>query len=116
MHTLFLREHNRIAFELSSINSQWDDEIIFQETRRIVVAEYQHIIYNEWLPIIIGRNYMEVFGILPLYDGFYSGYDSNVDASVSNAFTTAAFRMGHTLVQGVFRYLTLPHILLHNNF
>jgi peroxidase len=68
-----------------------------------VIAEYQHIIYNEWLPIIIGRNYMETFGILPLYDGYYKGYDSEVDARVSNAFTTAAFRMGHTLVQGALK-------------
>lgn len=103
MHTIFLREHNRVATELSKINPEWDDEILYQECKRIVVAEYQHILYNEWLPIIIGRKYMQTFGILPLYDGFYQGYDSNVDASVSNAFTTAAFRMGHTLVQGVFK-------------
>lgn len=45
---------------------------------------------------------METFGILPLFDGHYNGYDSGIDSSVSNAFTTAAFRMGHTLVQGSF--------------
>jgi peroxidase len=103
MHTIFLREHNRIAFELGNINPGWDDETLYQECRKIVVAEYQHIVYNEWLPIIIGRTYMETFGILPIYDGYYKEYDSNVDGSISNAFTTAAFRMGHTLVQGVFK-------------
>lgn len=102
IHTIFLREHNRIAVELGHLNPHWEDELLFQETRRIVIAEYQHIIYNEWLPIIIGRSYMETFGILPLYNGYYTGYDSGVDGSVSNAFSTAAFRMGHTLVQGQF--------------
>ncbi|CAL8121494.1 unnamed protein product [Orchesella dallaii] len=102
IHTIFVREHNRVAVELGEINPHWDDEIIYQETRRIVIAEYQHIIYNEWLPVIIGRSYMETFGILPLYDDYYNGYDSAIDGSVSNAFTTAAFRMGHTLVQGTF--------------
>lgn len=106
IHTIFLREHNRIAQELQRLNGHWDDEKVYQESRRIFIAEYQHIVYNEWLPIIIGREYMTTFEILPLYDGYHSGYDSGVDGSVSNAFTTAAFRMGHTLVQGMFNLAT----------
>lgn len=54
MHTLWARFHNVIARELSRLNPHWDDETIYQEARRIVVAIYQHIIYNEWLPIILG--------------------------------------------------------------
>lgn len=64
MHTLVAREHNRLAKELAVINPHWDDEILFQEARRIVIAEIQHITYNEFLPILLGKDVMEKFGLL----------------------------------------------------
>ena len=53
MHTVWLREHNRAAAHLTKLNNYgWTRETIFQEARRIVIAEYQHITYNEFLPTL----------------------------------------------------------------
>ena len=48
----------RIATELGDLNHHWDDETIFQESRHIVAALVQHITYNEFLPMMLGKEVM----------------------------------------------------------
>lgn len=46
MHTLLLREHNRLAQQFEYLNPTWNDEKIFQEARKVVIAINQHITYK----------------------------------------------------------------------
>ncbi|GMT37108.1 hypothetical protein PFISCL1PPCAC_28405, partial [Pristionchus fissidentatus] len=102
LHTVFMREHNRIAEKLAKINLFWDDERLFQESRRILIAKLQHITYNEWLPIVVGRETMAKYELTPTKSGYFKGYDAHCDASISHEMSTAAFRFGHSLVRNVF--------------
>ena len=54
--TVFMREHNRVARGLGDLNPHWDDERRYQEARRIVIAEWQHITYRDWLQWLIGKS------------------------------------------------------------
>ena len=41
LHTLFMREHNRLARQLKRLNPQWDSETLYQEARKIMGAYTQ---------------------------------------------------------------------------
>jgi peroxidase len=99
LQTLFVREHNRIARELKYTNPSWDDERLFQEARKICIGEYQHIIYNEWLPVVLGLDITKQYDLLPFEQGYSQGYNPRIRASIINEFAGAIFRFGHTLVK-----------------
>ncbi|XP_008569477.1 PREDICTED: lactoperoxidase isoform X1 [Galeopterus variegatus] len=87
LHTLFLREHNRLARELNGLNPQWDGEKLYQEARKILGAFVQIITFRDYLPIVLGDDMQK--WIPP-----YQGYNESVDPRISNVFTFA-FRFGH---------------------
>ena len=90
IYTLWYRLHNAIVDELARINPCWDDEKLFQEGRKIVIAIWQIIIYREYLPLLFGDQY-------DTYIGDYERYDPSVDATIPHSFATAAGRFGHSM-------------------
>jgi peroxidase len=74
-----MRFHNKIASQLKTVQPNWSDEELFQQARRIVLSVYQHIIYNEFVPTVIGFNAAQLFEILPLKTKtYFTGYDQTV--------------------------------------
>ncbi|KAJ8043604.1 Peroxidasin [Holothuria leucospilota] len=113
LHTLFVNEHNRIAQELAELNEDWDDERLFQETRKIVGALFQKIVYGEWLPLVIGKDLMEQKD-LALWQS-YKGYDDSVNPGIFTDFATAFFRFGHSLVPEELERVTPQYEDTHDN-
>ncbi|KAK8781117.1 hypothetical protein V5799_017543 [Amblyomma americanum] len=101
LHTVSLREHNSIASKLAKINPHWNDETLFQVARKIVAARFQHVVFFEWLPWIVGPKAMSEYRLWPQKSG-YTEYNAQVDPTMINEFAAAAFRFGHSNVFGRF--------------
>ena len=85
--TLFMREHNFWVATLSAQNPTWTGQQLYNMAQAITTAEYQNIVYNEYLPLLIGN-------VIPPY----RGYQPNINAQVTQEFSAAAFRVGHSQV------------------
>ncbi|XP_061672534.1 eosinophil peroxidase-like [Syngnathoides biaculeatus] len=93
LHTLFLREHNRLARALAKLNPEWNGERIYQETRKIVGGYLQVITFRDYLGAIVGPE------VVAKKLSTYPGYDKFIDPSIANVFGTAAYRYGHSMIQ-----------------
>lgn len=91
IHTLFVREHNQLCDHYLEKHPEWlgNDELLFQNARKHLIAYYQSVVFDEWLPAM---------GVtLPAY----TGYKPEMNPSILNVFSAAAFRLGHTLINGM---------------
>ncbi len=86
MHTLFVREHNRLAREIAEGDPHLSGEEIYQRARGIVGAQMQVITYNEFLPALLGEEALRP----------YRGYRSRARVGIANEFSTGAYRFGHS--------------------
>ncbi|KAK6644324.1 hypothetical protein RUM43_000591 [Polyplax serrata] len=113
MYTVWVREHNRIAEILSRVNPHWSDDTIFEETRRIVIAEIQHITYKHWIPQVLGYEITEKSNLDIKAKGFSNAYSEDVDPSISNSFATVGLTFINSMFQSQLRLYDDGGI--HNN-
>lgn len=115
MGVLWFRVHQywaqqlRSAYRENSIDEFNEDEWLFNRARQFTIATYQHVVFNNWLPLFIPRAFRRFNGEVPPYDsnpGYsaYSGYNPAINPQIAHIFHAAAMRWGHTVVTpGVWR-------------
>lgn len=104
VHTIFMREHNRLATILAQLNPQYSDEKLFQIARKINIAQYQKIAYYDWLPLVMGRMYtygQQLTHHVPPTE-YVNDYDESLESSVYAEYAAAAFRYAHNEIPGWF--------------
>ena len=75
-HTIFVREHNRIAKVIVTKNPRLSDEEIYQAAKNYVTGLIQKITYEEFLPILLGRKAYNQ------YIGPYKNYDTEINPTL----------------------------------
>ena len=88
MHTLFLREHNRLTTQIRQTNPDSAGDDVYERARRKVGAFIQAITYNEFLPVLLGPKALRP----------YNGYQKQVNPGIAQIFSTAAYRLGHSML------------------
>jgi peroxidase len=88
LQVLFVREHNYQVDRLHEEHRNWSGDRLYETAKAITTAEMVNITYNEFLPHLLGPDAIPD----------YSGYDPNVDPTITEEFAGAAFRFGHSLV------------------
>ncbi|XP_028269796.1 eosinophil peroxidase-like isoform X2 [Parambassis ranga] len=118
IHTLMMREHNRLARALAKLNPHWDGERLYQEARKIMGGFFQVLTFRDYLLHIVGPDF------IARQLSTYPGYNENIDPSISNVFATAAYRFAHLMIQPIMFRLNeqyqehpnYPSPVLHRNF
>ena len=65
------------------------DFVTFQEARRIVASEIQHITYNEFLPTLLGQKVMNSFELRLKGNGYHMGYNDDLPMTTLNSVANA---------------------------
>ena len=84
-HTIWMRNHNWFVDQLRDANPSWSEAELFEGARALNEAEWQNIVYNEYIANLVGPKALDE----------YSGYKPNVDPAIINEWTSVAFRFGH---------------------
>lgn len=103
LHTLWMREHNRLCIAVLWERPVWSQDQAFWKARQIVIAKMQHITYTQWLPAILGSQTSLLDTVQP----------KRADTRISVEFSTAGFRFGHTMVPETIGPYTLPSIFFN---
>ena len=82
-HNLFVFEHNRLVKKIKQRKPHLTDERVFKRARQRNVWQYQKIIFEEWLPLLLGKNRIPK-KFVPLIS--------------DNYFSTVTFRYGHSMI------------------
>jgi len=90
VHTVWHREHNFQAERIKALHPEWSEEQVFQAAKIIQTAEYQRVVFTEFVDAMSGP--------IPGPSHGFSGYNPNVNPGISDEFAGAMYRVGHSMI------------------
>ncbi|XP_063835961.1 peroxidase-like [Ostrinia nubilalis] len=93
------RNHNYLADKLHELNPCWGDDKLYQVARDINIAMYQHIVYHELMPAVIGQKYLEKNKVIFPGHVHVDDYDEDLEPRLAQEYVLAT-RWFHVLQEG----------------
>lgn len=117
IYTLFMRNHNRLARLLKAKYIDWKDERLFVEAKYLNQLIYARIIYNEWLPEVLGtKTMLDVLNVGRKHRQINK--NSNHSTPITNEFAVAASRFYFSMIPNILHLKgndpNVENILLNN--
>ncbi|KAL9892528.1 immune-regulated catalase isoform 1-T2 [Glossina fuscipes fuscipes] len=94
IYTIFMRNHNRIARKLKIKYPQWNDEMLFEKAKTINILMYRHIVFEQWLPEVIGNSLASNINKKIIRDN---------EQQISNEFGVAGIRFFFSMIPNILR-------------
>jgi hypothetical protein len=91
IHSLYFRNHNRIATWLKTEHPSWTDDELFFRARDVNIGAFQRQVYKEYITQTFRKKYVAQFL------GNYEGYQIDADPRIATSFDIA-FRVAHSQV------------------
>lgn len=94
-YSIFTRSHNNIARQLHEQNPSWNDDRLFRHARKLNIAVYQKIVFEEWAPEVLGVDVAR-----KIIDTPVEVERQKRNYGVTNEFATAAIRFYNSMMPG----------------
>jgi Ca2+-binding RTX toxin-like protein len=91
IHTIWARNHNHHVEGLEAAGFEGTPEELFQAAKMINEAEYQRVVFDEYLETLLG-------GLRSQGTHGFEEYDPSANSGISHEFAGAVFRFGHSLI------------------
>ncbi len=103
IHSMFLRFHNATVDRIASAEPTLTSTQLFTKAKSQVIAAYQSIIINDFLPQIVGQRQVD-----SVIQKTATGYRTNLRfynacQQMPVEFSVAAYRFGHSMVRALYR-------------
>lgn len=98
LYIALLLEHNRIAESLFEMNPLLNDDELFYQSRKIVVAEIQQITMNEFVPVLLGQEISNMLNITKPKGNYFTKYSRGNRPGTFNEAAVSGFTVFKTMI------------------
>lgn len=98
LYSALLLEHNRVAEALFDMNPLLNDDELFYQSRKLVVAEIQQITMNEFVPVLLGQEVSNMLNMTTPKGKYFTKYSRKNRPGTFNEAAVSGFTVFENMI------------------